>query len=58
MNPIFWLQKVALNMVIEYWSKIGRIAEENPEMNYSFIRELLIGLEELKYGKVEPYDFG
>lgn len=43
---------------IEFWSKIGKIAEENPDMTYSFIKDLLIGKEEVKAGKVEPYNFG
>ncbi len=33
---------------IEYWAKIGKIAEENPEMNFEFIKNILISREELK----------
>lgn len=43
---------------IEYWSKIGKIAEGNPDMTYPFIKDILISLEEAKAGKVEPYHFG
>ena len=31
---------------IEYWSRIGRIAEENPDQPYSMIRDILIAREE------------
>ena len=32
---------------IEYWSQIGKIAEENPDLPFSMIREILIAdLEE------------
>jgi len=27
---------------IEYWAKIGQIAEENPEMTYKLIKEILL----------------
>ena len=43
---------------IEYWSKVGRVAEENPELPFSMIQDLLIGLEEIKAAHVTPYQFG
>ena len=43
---------------IEYWSRIGKIAEENPDLPYSFIKEILLGLEESKTGNLEDYRFG
>jgi hypothetical protein len=42
---------------IEYWSLIGRIADENPDLPLSFIKETLIGLDEVKQGKVTPFIF-
>lgn len=26
---------------IEYWSKIGKISEENPDLTFSFVEEIL-----------------
>ena len=43
---------------IEHWVKIGRIAEENPDLSYSFIKDILISLEEMKHEKPSPYQFG
>ena len=43
---------------IEYWVKIGKIAEENPDLSYLLIKELLIGLEELDSGLGTEYKFG
>jgi len=40
---------------IEHWVKIGRIAEQNQELSYAAIREILLGLEDLKSGYVEEY---
>lgn len=33
---------------IEYWSHIGKLAEENPDLPFSFIQETLLALEESK----------
>jgi len=41
---------------IEHWAKIGRIAEENPDLSYSAIKEILLGLEDVKMGNVQAYD--
>lgn len=41
---------------IEHWAKIGRIAEENPDLSYSAIKEILLGLEDVKLGNVQAYN--
>lgn len=43
---------------IEFWSKIGRIAEENPDLTFQNIHQILVGLGEKKSGQVSPYKFG
>ena len=43
---------------IEYWAKIGKIAEENPDLPFAFIKEILLGMEELKSEGKEEYVFG
>lgn len=42
---------------IEYWAKIGQLVEENPDLPYHFIKDTLLGIEELKLGQIEPYVF-
>lgn len=42
---------------IEYWAKIGKIAEENPELSYRFIRDCLIAKAEIENGLVDDYEF-
>jgi hypothetical protein len=42
---------------IEYWSHIGKIAEENPDLPYSFIKDILFSLDEAHEGKLDPYSF-
>ncbi len=41
---------------IEHWAQIGRIAEDNPDLTYSFIKDTLIAAAELKAGAVEEYE--
>ncbi len=43
---------------IEHWAKIGKIAEENPELSFKIIRDILLGRKQIKQGKIEPYVFG
>ena len=43
---------------IEHWPKIGKCAEENPDLTYSLIKEILIGLVELEQGESSEYKFG
>lgn len=43
---------------IEYWSTIGKIAEENPDLPYSFIKDILLAQQEAENGQVTPYEFG
>jgi hypothetical protein len=43
---------------VEFWARIGKIAEENPDLNFNDIKDLLIGLEQVKAGLVTNYQFG
>lgn len=40
---------------IEHWAKIGRIAEDNPDLTYSFILETLLAQSEVANNKVSRY---
>ena len=40
---------------IEYWSQIGKIAEENPDLPFSMIRDILIADQDAPAGE---YVFG
>jgi hypothetical protein len=43
---------------IEHWAKIGKIAEDNPDLTFKLIKEILVGIEELENGKGIEYKFG
>jgi ParD-like antitoxin of type II bacterial toxin-antitoxin system len=46
-----------LDEQINYWAKIGKIAEENPDLSFEFIKTILNAREEVLAGQVEPYLF-
>lgn len=52
------IDKRSLTGQIEHWAVIGKCAEQNPDLTYSLIKEILIGLEELDQGEVSEYSFG
>ena len=43
---------------IEHWARMGKYSEENPDLPYSLIKEILIGLDELDQGERSEYKFG
>ncbi len=42
---------------IEHWVKIGKIAEENPDLTYELVKSILIAQQEVQANKVEQYNF-
>jgi hypothetical protein len=46
-----------LDEQINYWARIGKIAEENPELSFEFIKAILNARQEVLAGQVEPYSF-
>ncbi|EKD29089.1 MAG: hypothetical protein ACD_79C00075G0001 [uncultured bacterium] len=43
---------------IEYWAKIGEIGEDNPDLPFEFIKDILIAKEQSNAGEVSQYVFG
>ena len=52
------IDKRSVTGQIEHWANIGKCAEEKPELTYSLIKEILIGLAELEHGEASEYKFG
>ncbi len=42
---------------IEYWSRIGKIAEENPDLPYNFIKGILFAKHEVADNETTTYEF-
>jgi len=43
---------------VEHWARIGKCAEENPDLTYGLIKEILLGIQELDQGEKTEYSFG
>ena len=43
---------------VEYWARIGKIAQDNPDLTYEDITEILLGMAQVKSGMTTPYKFG
>lgn len=48
----------SLTSQIEHWDRLGKCAEENPDLTYSLMKEILIGVEELEQVEKSEYKFG
>ena len=42
---------------IEHWAKLGKIAEENPDLPYRFIKGALEAQIEMQHGEVSEFEF-
>ena len=42
---------------IEFWATIGKIAEENEDLPFSFIKDILISKKQAKNQDLTPYEF-
>ena len=43
---------------IEHWAAIGKCSEENSDLTYNLIKEILVGMEELNHNEKTEYQFG
>ena len=52
------IDKRSITGQIEHWAIIGKCAEENPDLTYSAIKEIMVGIAELEQGEFSEYQFG
>ena len=50
-------EKRSMTGQVEYWAQIGRLAEDNPDLSYAFIKDILIAREQAR-GETADYVFG
>ena len=43
---------------IEYWARLGKLAEENSDLPIPMLQDMLVSIEEVKAGNLSPYKFG
>ena len=42
---------------IEYWARLGKVAEENPDLPIHMLQDMLVSIEEVKAGNLRRYQF-
>jgi len=52
------VDKRSITGQIEHWARIGKCAEENPDLTYNAIKDILVGVAELDQGEYSEYQFG
>lgn len=43
---------------IEYWARLGKAVEDNPELPLQFIKDTLLAVAEANAGQLSEYKFG
>ena len=43
---------------LEHWAEIGKCAEENPDLPFSMIQRIMLGVKQLDEGQGSEYKFG
>ena len=43
---------------IEYWARLGKAIDDNPDLPLQFIKDTLLAIQEAKVGQLTPYQFG
>ena len=43
---------------VSYWATLGKACEDNPDLSFHFVKDLLISNAEAKAGLVEEFKFG
>jgi hypothetical protein len=43
---------------IEYWARLGKAVEDNPELPIQFIKDTLLAVAEANAGQLSEYKFG
>ena len=43
---------------IEYWARLGKAVEDNPDLPIQFIKDTLLGIAEADAGQLSEYRFG
>jgi len=57
-KPVAQATHRSVSEQIEYWARLGKVAEENPDLPIPMLQDMLVSLEEVKAGNLSAYQFG
>jgi hypothetical protein len=57
-KPVAQATHRSVSEQIEFWARLGKVAEENPDLPIQILQDTLISLEEVRAGNLSAYQFG
>ena len=56
-KPVAQAMHRSVAQQIEYWARLGKVAEENPDLSVNTLQDMLVSIEEVKAGNLNRYQF-
>jgi hypothetical protein len=56
-KPVAQATHRSVSEQIEYWARLGKVAEENPDLPIHMLQDMLLSMEEVKAGNTNVYQF-
>jgi hypothetical protein len=57
-KPVAQATHRSVSEQIEYWARLGKVVEENPDLPINVLQDMLVSIEEVKVGNLSAYQFG
>ena len=56
-KPVAQATHRSVSEQIEYWARLGKVAEENPDLPIHMLQDILASIEEVKASNMNVYQF-
>jgi hypothetical protein len=56
-RPVAQATHRSVSEQIEYWARLGKVAEENPDLPIHMMQDILASIEEVKASNMNVYQF-
>jgi hypothetical protein len=56
-RPVAQATHRSVSEQIEYWARLGKVAEENPDLPIYMLQDMLVSIQEVKVGNLRSYQF-
>ena len=56
-RPVAQATHRSVSEQIEYWARLGKVAEENPDLPIHMLQDMLVSIQEVKVGNLRRYQF-
>ena len=56
-RPVAQATHRSVSEQIEYWARLGKVAEENPDLPIHMLQDMLVSIQEVKVGNLRRFQF-